>query len=147
MTADITMHAVDMNLQSILWRYSREKAIQCCSLTSITYETASAPYLATKCLKQLAEDEEHLPLASKMTIKDFYVNDILTDTREQASELIEQSTHMLEKGGFPLWIWCSNHPAVLEAVQTDKRQTQCHLCLDNGGKVGTLGLHWQPVCR
>jgi hypothetical protein len=57
MTADIAkmypqvaMHPADMDLQRILWRYSQDEPIQCYKLTTVTYETASAPYLATRCL-------------------------------------------------------------------------------------------------
>jgi hypothetical protein len=45
------------------------------------FGTASAPYLATKCLQQLAIDEQHnFPLASPVILKDFYVDDLLTGT-------------------------------------------------------------------
>jgi hypothetical protein len=46
--------------------------------------------LATRYLQRLAEDEaQQFPLASKVTVKDFYVDDILTgtDTIEEALEL------------------------------------------------------------
>jgi hypothetical protein len=46
----------------------------------VNYGTALGPYLATTCLQELAEDEEHVPLVSKLPIKDFYVGDIFTST-------------------------------------------------------------------
>jgi hypothetical protein len=52
---------------------------------------------------------------------------------------------MLKKGGFPLRKWCSNHPAVLKAVQPEDREIHCLFRLDNDGSVKTLGLHWHPV--
>jgi hypothetical protein len=94
MTADIAkmyrqvaMHPEDMDLQRILWRYSQDEPIQCYKLTTVTYGTASAPYLATRCLQRLAEEEaQQFPLASKETVKDVYFDDIYasTDTIKEA---------------------------------------------------------------
>ena len=47
----------DGKLQRILWRRSAEEPLRTCEMTTVTYDTASAPYLATRCLQQLAEDE------------------------------------------------------------------------------------------
>jgi len=46
----IIVHPRDRDLQSILWRYSSEEPIQEYRLTTVTYGTSSAPFLATHCL-------------------------------------------------------------------------------------------------
>jgi hypothetical protein len=66
-----------MGLQRIWWRCFKKDPIHWYSLTTETYRTASVPYLAASCLQQMAEDQEHFPLASQVTIQDFYVDDIL----------------------------------------------------------------------
>ena len=49
------------------------------TLKTVTYGTASAPFLATRVLNQLAEDEGHnYPVASQVLKRDFYVNDLAT---------------------------------------------------------------------
>ncbi|GFY20106.1 uncharacterized protein TNCV_2147991 [Trichonephila clavipes] len=48
-------------------------------LNTVTYGTTCAPYLATRTIQQLARDEgEHYPLAASVTIRDIYMDDILT---------------------------------------------------------------------
>jgi len=54
-TADITkmyrqikVYPLDRDLQRVLWRYSTEEPIQEYQLNTVTYGTASAPYLATR---------------------------------------------------------------------------------------------------
>jgi len=44
----------------------------------VTYGTTSAPYLATRCLQQLAEDEsKDFSLTSETLANNFYVDDAL----------------------------------------------------------------------
>jgi len=56
MYRQVTVHPQDRYLQMILWRYSIEEHIQEYQLNTVTYGTASAPYLATRCLKKFADD-------------------------------------------------------------------------------------------
>ena len=51
------IHEDDRKLQRILWRRSVDEPLRTHELSTVTYGTASAPYLATRCLQQLAEDE------------------------------------------------------------------------------------------
>ena len=56
MYCQVRIHEVDRNLQRILWRRSANEPLRTYGLSTVTYGTASAPYLATRCLQQLAED-------------------------------------------------------------------------------------------
>ena len=63
MTADIekiyrqiNVHPSQQNLQLVLWRERPEEPVKTYKLLTITYGQASAPYLATPVLKQLALD-------------------------------------------------------------------------------------------
>jgi len=58
MYRQIVVHPQDRDLQRILWRYSTDKPIQEYRLTTVTYGTSSAPFLATRCLKKLADDKK-----------------------------------------------------------------------------------------
>ena len=58
MYRQIEVHPDDRDYQRIVWRNSPEDSIQDYRLTTVTYGTASAPFSATRCLKQLALDEE-----------------------------------------------------------------------------------------
>ncbi|GFW08731.1 integrase catalytic domain-containing protein [Trichonephila clavipes] len=59
-------------------------------LSTVTYGTTSAPFLATRTLKQLALDEAgNFPLGSSVVMSDMYIDDILTgaETLLEAKEL------------------------------------------------------------
>jgi len=93
-TADITkmyrqisVHPLDRALQRILWRYSAEEPIQEYQLNTVTYGTASAPYLATRCLRKLADDNKcHHPRAAQVPSNDFYIDDLLSGTTKATDD-------------------------------------------------------------
>jgi len=85
-TADIpkmyrqVVHRQDRDLQRILWRCSSDEHIQEYRLTSVTYGISSVPFLATRCLKKIADDKKKYPRAPQVLSNDFYVDDLLSGT-------------------------------------------------------------------
>ncbi|GFW64700.1 uncharacterized protein TNCV_701031 [Trichonephila clavipes] len=79
--------------------------------------TVSAPFLATRTLKALADDEkaEH-PEAANVICNDSYINDILSgkSTLEGAKKLQTKLSQLLLRGGFELHKWVSNSPELLK---------------------------------
>ena len=77
----VTIYPQDRNLQPILWRTAPDQPIQEYCSTTVTYGTASSPFLATRCLKKQAEDNmvSH-PKAPQVLLNYFYVDDLLSDT-------------------------------------------------------------------
>jgi hypothetical protein len=68
MYRQIVVHPQDRDLQRILWRYSPDEPIQEYRLTTVTYGTSSAPFLATRCLKKLADNnDQQNPRATHVT--------------------------------------------------------------------------------
>jgi hypothetical protein len=57
MYRQVVIHPQDRDLQRILWRPSTEDPIREYQLTTVTYGTSSAPFLATRCLQKLADKE------------------------------------------------------------------------------------------
>ncbi|XP_062557632.1 uncharacterized protein LOC134222502 [Armigeres subalbatus] len=139
----------DIPLQTILWRTDEQSEIQWYELTTVTYGTKPAPYLATRTLQQLAEDEQlQFPMAARAVKKDVYMDDVLTgtNTEEEAMELRTQLDSMLSKGGFSLRKWASNCPKVLEGIPKENlaiANTE-EVSLDPDPSVKTLGLVWLP---
>ncbi|GFX79200.1 uncharacterized protein LOC103569155 [Trichonephila clavipes] len=85
----------DSDFERIVWRNSPFEPIQDLKLTKIAYGTASAPYLAIKCLQPLALNEvNNFPLASKAALNDFYVDDLMSgaNSLSEALELQNQLT-------------------------------------------------------
>ncbi|XP_075211192.1 uncharacterized protein LOC142318507 [Lycorma delicatula] len=86
MTADIAkmyrqvlVDPRDYDLQRIIWRNSVEEEIGHYQLKTIAYGTASAPFFATRCIIQLAnENSKQFPKASEVIRHDFYVDDLQT---------------------------------------------------------------------
>jgi len=109
----------------------------------VTYGTASAPYLATRCLQQLAEDDsQDFSLAPETLTNNFYVDDALcgANTTEDALRLQQVLIGLLGRGGFHLHKFCASHPSILEAVPPDCREMEVPIELDSNEGIKTLGL-------
>ncbi|CAG7710012.1 unnamed protein product [Allacma fusca] len=94
----------DRDFQRILWREQPDQPVKIFRLKTVTYGTASAPYQAIRCLKQLAlEEKNNFPDVYEVALTDFYVDDLLTgaDTHATAVNLYSRMTSLLAKGGFP----------------------------------------------
>ncbi|XP_055633100.1 uncharacterized protein LOC129773511 [Toxorhynchites rutilus septentrionalis] len=119
MFRQINIDPKDAPLQSILWRADENENLATYELSTVTYGTKPAPFLATRTLKQLASDErERYPLAAKAVEEDMYIDDLITGTDDvnTAIELRRQCEQMMSSGGFTLRKWASNVTAVLEGV-------------------------------
>ncbi|XP_055622597.1 uncharacterized protein LOC129766156 [Toxorhynchites rutilus septentrionalis] len=136
-------------LQSILWRFSESEEIGIYELSTITYGTKPAPFLATRTLKQLSLDEGgNFPLAARAVCEDTYMDDVITGAEhlDDAVNLRIQLEKMMMKGGFKLRKWASNNSKVLEGIPEDNlaiRVTE-EVDLDPDPAVKTLGLIWMP---
>ncbi|GFR15920.1 pro-Pol polyprotein [Trichonephila clavata] len=146
MYRQITLH--DSDFQRIVWRNSPFEPIQDFRLTRIAYGTASAPYLAIKCLQQLALNESNnFPLASEAALKDFYVDDLMSgaNSLSEALELQNQLTQMVSSAGLVLRKWASNCSELLNSIDSDMRLSNTSLNIDNDDTVKTLGILWHPA--
>ncbi|GBL61029.1 hypothetical protein AVEN_146726-1, partial [Araneus ventricosus] len=145
MFRQIKVHEDDVDWQRILWRNSPEDAIREYRLVTVTYGTACAPFLSTRTLRQLALDEvKDYPLASKATLCNFYVDDLLggAGSREEAIQLVTEMQAMMKKGGFHLRKWISNEPSIFREVFIDSQEKEfVHL---DDGDCKVLGLGWSP---
>ncbi|XP_055623489.1 uncharacterized protein LOC129766915 [Toxorhynchites rutilus septentrionalis] len=138
----------DTPLQRIVWRSSPNNSIETYELKTVTYGTASAPYLATRVLQQLADDEkDNYPEAVDVLRRDFYVDDLFSGGRNttEASNLRRQLEALLSKGAFELRKWASNEPAVLENVPPENRAFKASVDFERDQCIKTLGLHWEPT--
>lgn len=85
-------------------------------MNTVTYGTASASFLATRCLKELAlANTNQFSKQSKITLDDFYVDDLLTGT-DSVSELItikNNVTTILNSAGFAFRKFRSNDSYIL----------------------------------
>ena len=148
MYRQIKVHPLDRRFQRIVWRKSPDEPLQEYELTTITYGTASAPFLATRCLHQLAiEEGQNFPRATEVLDRDFYVDDCISgsQTVEEAMAVQKELVQLLSMGGFLLRKWCSNEPQFLEAIPHELRETQFPLQVEDKTHVTTLGLLWHTT--
>ncbi|XP_029158343.1 uncharacterized protein LOC114930654 [Nylanderia fulva] len=99
---------VQQDLTSILLRF-------------LTYGTSSASFLATRCLKNLAERyASKFPVGSTHLLHDFYVDDMLTgaDSIQEAKSIRDEIIQLLKLGSFELSKWASNHPQLLDSFDS-----------------------------
>lgn len=145
----ILVYGSDQRLQCILWRNSPDEPLRIYQLTTVTYGTACAPYLATKCLQRLADlESEKYPMAAKALKKDFYVDDMLTgaDNIEAATQLTNEMIKLTSSGGFNLRKWNSNSSALLDQLPSNLVDHQPALEFDSSRiPVKTLGLRWDTT--
>ncbi|CAG9132562.1 unnamed protein product [Plutella xylostella] len=142
------------NLQQILWRSEPSEPIQIYNLNTVTYGTASAPYLATRCIVQLGKECDDKAV-SEAIFKDFYVDDWLSgaDSEEELIHICKGVIHKLEEAKFHLRKWRSNSSNILKEIEKinaeydnsspDSQHTILNLNKDEFSK--TLGLLWNSV--
>lgn len=135
-------------LLRIFWRKSPQDPLRVLELTTVTYGTAAAPFLATRALLQLARDErKRFPLAAVVVEKNFYIDDALfgSDDFQEACELRDQLIDLLQSGGMHLHKWSSNDDRLLSSIPIEDRD-RC-ISFDDSGineVIRTLGLTWNP---
>ncbi|XP_055585254.1 uncharacterized protein LOC129738093 [Uranotaenia lowii] len=128
------MNPADQPLQRILWRFSPDEPVKSYQMTTVTYGTASAPYLATKSLQRLAQDgESSYPAAAAVIKKDVYVDDLMTgtDDPEEGAQLVSAVNTLTNSAGFVLRKYCSNSPEILSKIPPELRDERTTLELDS----------------
>jgi translation initiation factor IF-1 len=95
-------------------------------------------------LKQLAHDEaENFSKAAPILLRDFYVDDCISETLEEALEIQSQLQDLLNSGGFTLRKWCSNSTELLATIPPKLQETQHAITDGDSDIVRTLGLIWR----
>ncbi|XP_044760168.1 uncharacterized protein LOC123317628 [Coccinella septempunctata] len=146
MYRQILVHPDDWDLQSILWLDSNNN-VKTYHLTTVTYGTRSAPFLAIRVLLQLLKDEGHnFPLAIPPLTKGRYVDDICggADTEHQLLEIAKQLQNLCMAAGLPLAKWQSNVSSLSHVTQ-EEESTSTTISFDEGShSTKVLGLIWYP---
>ncbi|GBL92711.1 hypothetical protein AVEN_119102-1 [Araneus ventricosus] len=105
------------DLQRIVWKTSADASVKVYKLSTVTYGTVSAPFLATRTLKALADEErKDFPKAADVICSDIYMDDILSGeaTIEDAKKLQTQICELFLRAGFELHKWVSNSLDLLQ---------------------------------
>ncbi|GFX06114.1 integrase catalytic domain-containing protein [Trichonephila clavipes] len=106
MYMQVKIHPSHRDLLRIVWKTSVDSPLKTYRLTTVTYGSTCAPFLATRTLLQLSEDEkQNFPLASLIVKNDFYVDDILSGdpNLEIAIKIQQQLIEIMNAGGMHLY--------------------------------------------
>lgn len=130
-------------LHNILWRADPRHKLKTYTLNTVTYGTASAPFLSTRCLIQLSKECTDTSVAFTIA-HDFYIDDYLsggssiTETVNKCRKVI----NILQSAKYNLRKWQSNSREVLKALCKDEASTELVTLSDNDTSK-TLGLNWR----
>lgn len=141
----------DTDYQRIVWRDHVEKEIKDYKLVTVTFGTASAPYLAVRALNQVACDHQNrYPLAANRVPKEFYMDDLMTGCQnaDEGLNLYKEMKALLKEGGFILQKWASNDDKLskkINKMEMDRKENvedknKLEIKIDSIVKI--LGLTW-----
>ncbi|GFV97784.1 DUF1758 domain-containing protein [Trichonephila clavipes] len=148
MYRQILIDQEDQNFQRIVWRESKDSPIREYKLCTVTYGTASAPYLATRCLFQTGLDlERDDPAVSSLIKESFYIDDLMAGapSNEEAISLIKTLSNILEARGFHLRKWRSNSSEVLSRISSNWVEDSSNLEIHPDECSKALGLTWNSM--
>ncbi|KYQ52770.1 hypothetical protein ALC60_08103 [Trachymyrmex zeteki] len=143
MYRQILIDNCDIDLQRILWRSSPADAINEYRLLTVTYGTASAPFLALRVLKQLADDEgASFPLGKRALMESMYIDDALfgADSISQIRLIRDQLVALLKRGHFELRKWSSNAPELLSDIDPHNHGLALEKTVQADAGVKILGI-------
>lgn len=129
------------NLQRIVWRDQPDEDLKCYNLTTVTFGTAAAPYLAVRTLNQVADDEaDKYPDTAPVIKHSFYMDDLMTGNEDidKTKKMCAEIRAILKSGGFEMQKWSSNSTEVLQYLQGEERIKEIKL----DKIIRILGLTW-----
>jgi len=138
----------DQGYQRILWNAESSTMPQEYRLLTMTYGTASAPYLASRVIQQLIHDErEAFPLASSILRDHIYVDDVLFGAKDilLLRHTCDQVCALLKRGEFTLRKWANNQSELLADIPPDDHRLACNKILKPDESLNILGISWNPA--
>ncbi|GFT28570.1 DUF1758 domain-containing protein [Trichonephila clavipes] len=127
-----------------IWKTRADAPVKTYKLATVTYGTVSVPFLATRILKALADEEKaEFPDAADVICNDSYMDDILSgeSALEGAKKLQTRLSQLLLRGGFGLHKWVPNSPEQLKDVSASSYVFDKEF---QDAPVKTLGMLWDP---
>ncbi|XP_055837021.1 uncharacterized protein LOC129905551 [Episyrphus balteatus] len=129
----------------IFWREQPKDNIREYKLTTVTYGTAAAPFLAVRTLQEVANQSKDKDTRIKEIIREeFYVYDLMTgaNNEDECRYIIRAVSENLSNAGFQLRKWSSNNQNLLTGIMSNDEQKIINV--KEGDTMKTLGLHWDP---
>ncbi|XP_066597121.1 uncharacterized protein [Prorops nasuta] len=147
MFRQILVENSDKDFQRILWAPDQNMPPRDYRLVTVTYGTASAPYLAMKTLRQLAIDEGHrYPYGAQCLLEQSYVDDIFSGGDDLSDAILkrDQLVAILQTAGIDLDKWAANTSELLPSGNLTDYDSNVDKLIIPDQAVKTLGLIWHP---
>ncbi|XP_037922920.1 uncharacterized protein LOC119659079 [Hermetia illucens] len=146
MYRQVNVSTEDSYLQLIVWRDNPNKDLRYYRLKTVTYGITAAPYLATRCLVELANTSKKSHLLASSAIKDFYVDDVMTGSNslKEAVKIQDELKTLLQSAGFNLRKWCANDVRLLSSIPSEDREEELSVDDSTDEGVKTLGFTGNP---
>ena len=115
-------------------------------LPTVTFGSSSSSFLASRTLRQLAQDEgTNYPNVADVLKKEMYMDDVLSGGHTLYAALVKQRQlmEMMSKGNFQLAKSMSNDKQLLTELNPDLIATEPTLKVGMGFSV--FGLIWDPL--
>ncbi|KAH0815897.1 hypothetical protein GEV33_006893 [Tenebrio molitor] len=124
----IEIHPDHTDYQRIVWRENTEDPLKTYRLTTLSYGTKPASFIAIRCLKELAlQKVNRYPEAAEAIQQDFYVDDLLTGGDSLENLITTRSNNSNFSS------WCP-----------DSHEPNLNVSFDKDAYTKTLGLFWNP---
>ncbi|XP_066157628.1 uncharacterized protein, partial [Euwallacea fornicatus] len=139
----------EREFQKILWRSNGKDPVEVYKLNTVTYGTSSAPFQATRCLVELAEQNMNIyPRTSEIIKRSFYMDDLLVsvDSEAEAWDIYQELNEIMNQANFKLRKWSSNSGTVLKKIlkSNDNENLDSFILSHNEKELKTLGISWDP---
>ncbi|XP_041972490.1 uncharacterized protein LOC121728381 isoform X2 [Aricia agestis] len=146
MYRSIILDESQRSLQKIVFRFDPSESLQTYTLNTLTYGTASAPYLATKCLVSLADKASNDKVKSSIQ-RDFYIDIYISggDTISETIDLCKEVIGILSSAKFNLRKFQSNSPEILKSIVHNQENVNNFLDLSRNNlnlSTKTSGVNW-----
>lgn len=142
----ILLTSEDQKYHTIIWRKSHTEPLKEYQMTTTTFGTAAAPFLATRTLGQIAqENKDTYPLASEALVNHFYVDDLIggNHSLNEAVQCKNELFTVLDKHKFSLRKWTSNSYEFLENLPPKMTEKSLQIFSEDDTSKA-LGLLWNP---
>ncbi|XP_066252670.1 uncharacterized protein [Euwallacea similis] len=138
----------ERDYQKILWRANSRDPVSVYRLNTVTYGTSSAPFQATRCLVELARQNENTyPRTSEIMKHSFYMDDLLVslNLEEEALNVYKELDKIMEQANFKLRKWASNSGTVLRNIlESNDNENSDSFTLPHNKQLKMLGISWDP---
>jgi Pao retrotransposon peptidase/Family of unknown function (DUF5641)/Putative peptidase (DUF1758)/Reverse transcriptase (RNA-dependent DNA polymerase)/Integrase zinc binding domain len=140
MFLQIWIHPSQTKYLRVVWRPNKEEPIRHYEMTTVTFGTAGASFLASRTIVQVAIDNEKIfPESSRKLRDSIYMDDAVigVDSISQGIKIRDELIYMLKNVGMQLRKFAANNPKLLVGLSSEEIADSFN---ENDTMIKTLGV-------